>query len=361
MRTAPGSKVFEGPTFASTLPVSKAPAKSLARPTVAVVLCTWRAGEHFERQLDSLDAQSWPAHVHVFDDHSGDSTATRARAHPVVHRVIEKARNRGFVANFETGLAQVLALGYDYIAFCDQDDHWHPERLSAGMAELLVTERQSSNDTPVLVHSDLRLIDSDDRELHASFLAWRGYATDKTRNLAVMLGQCGVMGNTILMNRALAKLTLPFPPDLFVHDWWTGLLAELWGQRVFLPQATVDYRLHASNTCNTLERSRRGVLATLDSMDMRAFLKADLRLPFLEDRRVEALEHLLAGDAHRPALGDDAQRTIEHFVDYLRLRGSRTALLRETLRRGYIKRGLIYRLRFSLALLWTRRYSSADR
>lgn len=330
-------------------------------PPVAVVLCTWRAGAHLERQLDSLADQTWPAHVLVFDDHSDDDTPARARAHPAVRQVIEQPRNRGFVRNFETGLERALADGFDYIAFCDQDDRWRTDRLGTGMRRLLDTEREASTRLPVLVHSDLRMIDEEDRVLHASFLAWRGYATGEARNLAVMLGQCGVMGNTVLMNRALAELLLPFPPTLFVHDWWAGLLAELWGRRVFLAQPTVDYRLHGSNACNTLERSRRGVLGTLRSLGLQGLIGANLQLPFLEDRRVETLEGLLAGDAHRPVLGEDARHTIEQFVDYLRLRGSRTSLLRQTLRHGFIRRGIAHRLRFAVALLFTRRYTSVDR
>ena len=329
-------------------------------PRVAVVLCTWRAGAHLEAQLDSLAAQSWPHDVHVFDDASGDASAARARAHHGVTRVVDRAENIGFVENFAAGLADVLEGGYDYVAFADQDDVWHPERLAEGMRALLAAERRAGRSHALLVHSDLRLIDADGRTLHRSFLCWRGYASGARRDLPTMLGQCGVMGNTVLFNRALGELALPFPPTLFVHDWWLGLLAELWGERLFLPRATVDYRLHADNASNPLDSTRRDPLTRLARLGVRGLLARDFRLPFKEDARVEVLESLLAGDGHRPVLEPDARRTIERFVDYLRLARPRLSLLASMLGGGFVRRGTRHRVRFAFALLTSRRYATRD-
>lgn len=325
-------------------------------PTVAVVLCTWRAGAHLEAQLDSLAAQDWPLELHVFDDASDDDTAERARRHPAVRSVSVRTENAGFVTNFEGGIAATLTGGHRYIALADQDDRWRPERLRLGMLRLLAAERIRGTAFPLLAHSDLALIDAAGRSLHPSFLGFRRYAIGGERALPLVLGQCGVMGNTVLMNRALADLALPFPPGLFVHDWWLALVAELWGERLFEPRATVDYRLHEGNASNPIHamRPRRA----FSPLGPRTLLARDLRLPFKEDGRVAVLEALLAGDGRRPSPEGEARRTIETFVDYLRLARPRPMLLAAMLRGGFLKRGLAHRTRFALALLLSRRYAA---
>ena len=351
------------------------------RPTVAVVLCAWRAGPHLEAQLDSLAAQDWPVRVYAFDDASGDATASRLAAHPVVHELVERQTNLGFVGNFEAGIAHALARGHDHVALADQDDLWHPDRVRAGMEPLLDAERERGADAPLLAHSDLRLVDAAGRPIHDSFLARRGYATGAARDLPTLLGQSGVMGNTVLFNRALAELALPFPPGLFVHDWWLGLCAELFGTRLFVARATVDYRLHAGNASNpagtangldavapgvaggnaarrALARAARALRAALAHQSPATLLARDFRLPFKEDGRVGTLEALLAGDGHRPALRGEARRTVRTFVDYLRLARPRATLARDMLGRGYLRPAAAHRLRFCAALLLTRRYGA---
>jgi len=326
---------------------------------VAVVLCTWRAGPHLEAQLDSLAAQDWPHAVLVYDDASGDGTSARARRHPGVTDVFDRPANLGFVQNFAAGIADAVVRGFDYIALADQDDVWQPTRLRDGMVAILAAERLRGRDHPLLVHSDLRLIDAAGRHLHASFIAWRGYATAGERDLPVVLGQCGAMGNTMLCNVALARLALPFPPGLFVHDWWLALLAELWGTRLFLPQPTVDYRLHADNASNSMESTRRDVRSRLVRLGLDGLLARDFRLPFKEDSRADVLDALLTGDGHRPRPEGADRNTIVRFVSYLRLRGPRPALLASMLRGGYVRRGFLHRCRFAIALLVSRRYAAS--
>ena len=102
----------------------------------------------------------------------------------------------------------------------------------------------------MLAHSDLSLIDAAGDPIAPSYLKHRGYAMDHSPSLARVPGQNGVMGNTVLMNRALAELALPFPDSLHVHDWWLALMAELHGHRLFIEEASVAYRLHSHNASN---------------------------------------------------------------------------------------------------------------
>ena len=328
------------------------------RPRVAIVLCSYRGERHLGTQLDSIAGQSWPFSLHVHDDASDDGTVALARAHAAVDRVVAHAGNVGYVANFERGIAEALADGFDYVALSDQDDVWEADRLARGMRLMLETERRAGAAVPVLVHSDLAVIDEHGALVHPSYLACRGYALDDEPDLALVLGQNGVMGNTCLFNRALAELALPFPPGLHVHDWWLALLGELHGRRRFEPDATVRYRLHATNASNPAGSVEPGALAVLGRLSLARLLARDFRLPFKEDTRAIVLRELLDGDARRGPREREARRLIERFVDYLTLARPRASLFVTLLRHGFLRRGLRHRARVALALLTSARYGS---
>jgi len=120
-------------------------------------------------------------------------------------------------------------------------------------------------ETMLLCHSDLQMIDSQEKEVHASFLKYRRYSTNQKRSLPTALGECGVMGNTILMNASLASCALPFPAGLHVHDYWLGLIAELHGHRLLLNEALVSYRIHEGNASNSTDDIKFGAKKLMEN------------------------------------------------------------------------------------------------
>ena len=141
-----------------------------SRGRVAVLLCSWRGTAHLAEQLDSIGAQSVPARTFVHDDASGDGTVALARAHPAVERCVAHADNVGHVRNFERALAAALDEDVEHFAFADQDDVWREDRLAKGLAAMRELERRHGGATPLLVHSDLAMIDAAGGEIAPSFL-----------------------------------------------------------------------------------------------------------------------------------------------------------------------------------------------
>ena len=165
------------------------------------------------------------------------------------------------VRAFEAGLTEALSLcetqaaegPEPLIALSDQDDMWHPYRLSRGVAAI----RQTG---ALLVHSDARLIDASGTELHPSMFAYE--RRHRSPGLRGLLYRNNITGMTALMQAQLLRTALPFPPQNgvhFYHDLWLGLIAEaLPGPGVHLIQdALVDYRQHHSNTIGAVDRSSR--------------------------------------------------------------------------------------------------------
>jgi len=328
------------------------------KPTVAIVLCTYNGAEFLQPQLDSLAAQTWPVAVRLFDDASTDQTIKLAQKNEtIIDLAINNSKtNKGYVKNFESGIQSVLQEGFEYIALCDQDDYWHPERVEAGMQKLL-HEKTGHSETPLLCHSDLQMIDADNQVVQASYLKYRGYDIGNEKSLATVLGQSGVMGNTILMNKALAQLALPFPPKLHVHDYWLGVIAELYGHRILVDEPLVNYRIHEDNASNSTGSIKFGVSKLTKDKSWQGFIQRDYRLPFKEDTRLHAINELLTPSPERPELSTDQRILLEQFKQYLEFKTSRISLYVNMLKHGFFRKGIRHRIRLAYSTLLTQRYT----
>lgn len=323
---------------------------------VAVVLCSYEGERFIGAQLDSIAQQSHPVSLYVYDDASSDGTAALTRAHAAGATVVVRDSNEGFLRNFELGLRAALEAGHTHMALADQDDLWDEDRIERGLDALKAIEHKHGADFPALVHSDLRRIDVSGNLIDPSYFKARGYSVDNRRDLPRVLGQNGVMGNTVIMNRALASLALPFPEGLHMHDWWIAVLAELFGERHCLVSPTVSYRVHAGNLSNSIQSARaHGILARLVAFPAR-LVSRDFRLPYKEDSRVEVVRQLLNGLPGLPALTTEQYSELVRFLAYLELVGSRWMLYQSSASAGFFPGSVWRRMRVAFALLFSRRY-----
>lgn len=328
------------------------------REPVTVVMCTFQGSRHVEKQLHSLLQQSWPVRLLLRDDASADNTTELARGllRDRIDTLQVNVGNVGYVKNFEGGIRSALHVGAEYIALADQDDVWEKDRIATGMTALRRLERLHGRQVPLLVHADLSLIDDDGEPLYDSYRRFRRYRLGADKQLHLVLGENGVMGNTVLMNRALAELALPFPEELHVHDYWLALLTELFGQRCLIEDPLVRYRLHQNNASNTAVSLLTGWAVLFDRQAWRRWLTLDFKLPFKEDSRLRVLEQLLSQPERFPVIDSDEQATMTAFMAYLRFQQPRYRSLIYLLHSGVARAGCRYRLRLCLAVMLTRRY-----
>lgn len=222
------------------------------RPQVAplsVVMCTYNGAAYLEAQLESIAEQSLlPDELLVCDDGSADGTVELVRkfceSAPFSVRILTGSGRLGVVRNFERALLQSSA---QYVALSDQDDVWEPGRLQASMRAMLEAEAASAHPRPILVHSDMRVVDSGGAPVDDSFFRRRGFRPRHAQPLRELVLQNYVTGCSALVNRAVLDLALPFPPAISIHDWWLALIAAAAGGIVTLDEQTVRYRLHGTN------------------------------------------------------------------------------------------------------------------
>jgi glycosyltransferase involved in cell wall biosynthesis len=223
-----------------------------APPNVFLVLATYNGGQFLAEQLKSLRAQTWtPWRLLLRDDGSSDSTRQVAEQFATIDSRIEIVRDGlgrlGPTGNFGALLARAVDRGADYVFFVDQDDVWKPEKIQRQLECMARLESESTPAAPLLLHSDLSVVDADLNLVHPSFMAYQGIHHEPARPLRTLLVQNFVTGCAMLINRPLAELALPVP-TVPVHDWWIAACAAAAGQIGFLPESTVLYRQHGRNS-----------------------------------------------------------------------------------------------------------------
>jgi hypothetical protein len=68
------------------------------------------------------------------------------------------------------------------------------------------------------------------------------------------------MGCCMAFRRELLQAALPIP-SMLAHDSWLGMVAELYGDILFLPEPLVRYRRHGANVSPTARKSDRSLRA----------------------------------------------------------------------------------------------------
>lgn len=236
-----------------------------AAPRVAILMATYNGGKYLDEQLRSLLRQSYTAwQLYAADDLSRDDTYAilqrYAAADSRLH-VRQNARRAGACANFLTLLGEVDA---DYYFFCDQDDVWLPEKIEATLSALQAAEGVAGEEVPLIVHTDLRVVDAALQPLAASFWHYSRIAPCLLRRFHHLAGHNLCTGCAMAFNRAARDAAQPFSPEALMHDAWvTARTLARGGRVVALAQPTVLYRQHAANVLGARDTSRHYVIQRL--------------------------------------------------------------------------------------------------
>ncbi|MGC3963372.1 MAG: glycosyltransferase family 2 protein [Rhodocyclaceae bacterium] len=232
---------------------------------IDILLATYNGGRYLSEQLASLETQTHPDwHLIVRDDGSSDDTNAIlqdfARRCPQRVTMLPTEARLGARASFAALMSQAKA---DYIAFCDQDDIWQPQKLERLFACMRNLEGEADV-VPALVHCDLELVDETLSPIAPSF--WRYQGIDPARNdLARLLMENTVTGCATLINRALLERALPMPDAAQMHDYWLALIAAAMGRIAYVDASLVRYRQHGKNVVGASRPGGMGEVLKVDS------------------------------------------------------------------------------------------------
>lgn len=220
-------------------------------PLISIVMAVYEPRMDWLReQLRSLNKQTYPnLELIVRDDCSPTIPyikiikliAECITAFP--YTVSQNNKNVGSNVTFE--LLTKEANG-EYIAYCDQDDIWLPEKL-----EKLYKAITESN--ALLTCSDMFIIDVNGEKTADSITQVRKRHIFRSgEHLAPeLIYRNFVTGCTMLARAGAAKKAIPFPTCM-VHDHWIALWCAVHGSIKSLPDRLICYRLHGDNQTEML-------------------------------------------------------------------------------------------------------------
>ncbi|TMO82046.1 glycosyltransferase family 2 protein [Pseudoalteromonas spongiae] len=235
--------------------------------SVAVLLATYNGEKYLAEQLESILYQrDIEPHIIIRDDGSSDQTLaivdTYVSRYPNQITIIKKeTASNGHLANFSALCEYALATPFQFFCFADQDDVWHETKVKCLLTRL--AEAQSNIDTPVLVHSDLCVVDENLNLINSSFVQYQGLPDPATHDFPLFCHQNVVTGCATLFNRALLEIATPLPDKVIVHDYWFALNAKVFGKLIFEGKSLVNYRQHNVNSIGaTALSTQRSFMST---------------------------------------------------------------------------------------------------
>lgn len=221
---------------------------------IAICLATYNGESYIKQQLDSIlnqTCQDWI--LFIRDDCSTDETLSilKSYAKQYSEQIViipnSSEKSSGSKNNFAAILNWINAhYHFSYYMFSDQDDVWLETKIEDSLNKLQKTEKQRSTSTPILLHTDLQVVDQDLNPLGESFFQYRALNPNVT-DLSHLLVQNNVTGCTMMWNQALNQLLNLENDQIAMHDWWITLAASCFGTIVCLKKPTILYRQHRKN------------------------------------------------------------------------------------------------------------------
>lgn len=227
----------------------------MSEASISIALCTFNGERYLGALLDSLLTQTTqPRELVACDDCSSDSTLEllnefRSRA-PFRVSIIPSRKHLGVIRNFEVAFS---ACREEYIAPCDQDDVWKPDKLEI-LFRLAGQMKLEPGHGPYFVHTDVDLVDSQLQKMGVTFLEHQALKPPRLQQYKTLVSQNYIPGCSSLFSRDLLDYALPIPEEAVMHDWWLALIASIAGEIRYDPSRTVLYRQHEENLLGSESR-----------------------------------------------------------------------------------------------------------
>jgi len=222
------------------------------RDTVCILLASFNGEQYLDDQINSIIKQTYSNwKLLILDDHSSDKTnkiiLKWSKRDARIKYLGSQERNIGAKNIFSNLMGEAIKQQENYIALADQDDVWLTNKIELLVEAIKKKEKQFSIQTPILIHSDLYIVNSELSIISNSFMKYKGYYHTNYNPLSILLSQNFVTGNTCLFNRALLQIVFPVPSECLMHDWWIALCAFATGHVGYIDRPLSLYRQHQSN------------------------------------------------------------------------------------------------------------------
>lgn len=216
-------------------------------PRASVAMATYNGARFLRAQLDSLAAQTLlPAELVVSDDASSDDTrnivADFAKAAPFPVHLLPPGPRLGYADNF---LRAATGCSSEYVAFCDQDDVWLPQKLETCLRRLVHDRSVCATHRHILTDAALEPRGTLNHRVDA----------DGTHAQLTLPLYANPFGNSMVFRRDLLDaVAIAFRPPQpgrtelpLSHDTWVYNIATSLGPVSHIAEPLVLYRQHGNN------------------------------------------------------------------------------------------------------------------
>lgn len=213
-------------------------------------MATYNGAAYLEEQLQSLFSQTYTNWVLLAsDDGSADETLQiiqhYQKNYPDKIKLLPPSEKKlGSTFNFSRLLQSSTE---DYTMLCDQDDVWVANKIKLQMQEMLKMETEYGKDFPLLVCSDLAIVDEQLQTLQPSFFRYRKQTTNILNDSYKLIAHSTITGCTMLLNKAAVKIAVPIKIKNFQQDHWISMHVAYYGKISCIDLPLVLYRQHSNN------------------------------------------------------------------------------------------------------------------
>lgn len=201
---------------------------------VSVAMTTYNGEKYVKEQIDSILINlTEKDELVISDDGSTDKTIEIIKSYNDPRIKLIEGLKKGVKKNFENAIAHTTG---EYVFLADQDDIWSEDKVEKVLKELY-------NNVGLVIH-DAIVFDSDYNQIiYDSFFKYRNSGKGIIKNIYknTYIGCC------MAFKKDLKEYIIPIPNDIEMHDQWIGLIAEKYGNVLFLKEKLIKYRRHSGN------------------------------------------------------------------------------------------------------------------
>jgi glycosyltransferase involved in cell wall biosynthesis len=282
---------------------------------ISIAMATFNGARFIREQLDSLAMQSvLPFELTVTDDGSTDGTLTIlsdfAKVAPFPVEIHRNPDRLGYGMNF---MKCASLCGGDAIAFCDQDDIWHPKKLE------MCKHALRQEEVCMVYHNADIFVDGgrvlkrlyarrDHVRMMEKFKRPDSFcAAGFTIVFKSFLREYGDIWRSLNAYRGYGAANRPL-----AHDQWITYVASMSGRIFYLEVSLAQYRMHANNAI----LNNDSALATL-----RKYFRASALRAHNSSKLYSILAELLLSDGVRaPEKFQNSAIILQQLASWMELR-----------------------------------------
>ena len=204
---------------------------------ISVCIATFNGKKNILEQVYSILKQiPLNSEVLISDDGSTDNTIDLINSINDSRVHLFNFNQKNVIKNFEFLISQTKG---EFIFLSDQDDVWTVNKFS-----IFIEHFEMGYD---ILLSNCYVIDDDFQILHESYFQFNNSKTGFFKNIY----RNSYMGCCMAFRSKVKNKILPFPKSIPMHDWWIGLIGELFYKTFFINSQLLFYRKHLDNISNT--------------------------------------------------------------------------------------------------------------